>query len=1618
MVWYGVFCVRSSTCTAVHLRCHDAARVGRPRGNAGDERSSEHGGAGLELVVAAGRPELDPQPRAPAVPAVAVRAAPQVDGRGGEVAAQPAAAGDGVRSHRARAAGLRLLACVHEHRQGRPVAQALAQHEPRRPRGPRRPARARAGEGAQDLQRGLPAVHGLPSHGEGHEGAAHAAAGSRQDAVRRLPRLPRRDEHDRVGACGVAEGVNLRGDVPVRARPGRKRTAQDHNGTANFSSNAWQVDKCREAAANARSSIQDADLSFAIVLENVRLMVGEWIPFGPNQIVLLNDRLGALERCQGGLFTSELDDAPTSTSLFIAPGLTKIAIVDFDFDSFTNFEADIYTPIEDGIIQIESFGMHLNGDGSIMYGMEIDATMDRSADFVCVDHLARLLVDVDLDSSKIINDLLSPHQRALMDILFMGDARSRNKFALLTASGISPKLPARAYLDRGEKENELKQVLGELHSVHDIGLDDKLLVGHDGMLLAGPNANKHEPLLVAHLALLSRELVVRFFFKRTFILGDVLARARNYMTSYEMNPEAMDDMRDRVSRCAHDLVLLEEILELLRESLHGLAHTIPARPTPANDDPTGGGAALYDHLQLRKTHKDLDLRCKDLAKLLRGFRAKLKQVQSQNGTMAKTMLEGLVLGVERNVGVLAEATRANQRSLTDSFDVLLFLFAGILAFELMDRITDGRLLGMDEDTAPSLHWIKDMIVENFINYPALWFVADFSWLIIVVVILQAAIRIASRRLARTQRRVFADSPRRINVAALEQFIRTPIDEVTAAVPVAAPATRGCCSRRQNRAIESRKASVRGTIRVVKVLWSEPAIRPKCQTWMEFLMRVRQNWEQFIAPPVRTQLTYDATNGFLIDVIIHCWVFRRAFLAADRGQVGGLFSTLSAMVSTSLVCAVECPRAPNSRNVESFASTPACAKPKTTLRSRTLKRTRRRLNPVRRGLAISFLHFTFPCLSAVSSVAGRHFVTPPQTRSRHVGQGQVDSPSFAAGGHDVADVEPGIAAPVLELPAGGAQSVSGVTNQPSEWRDCLGSSDDENDAVQVLSIRTRGWNQGDNNRTRDDTVDSEMSSSSKRSLLWQLLAPKVKTETNQATVMYSISFYPWKMEPHGYYSHPEAAANWVPDTASARCQICLSSFTLTRRRHHCRLCGHLVCANCSHDRTYLPFAGSAPSQHRLIKDGAPQRTCSSCASTLRNMAGQDDPRVKRFTVAVSSTRRRKSTTSATSISMSASRSVVEVEVERPSPWLRRTGMALTDSDIEDEEAEELDEILSARACSRVRSAVDQGENLGSRQFVISSAWLDQWLQYVRVDSASAEAASNAFSKGQRGNPSTKCRMARPPRPGPVTNYTLLDFVNGELVPKPNLQRSKGSHGGGDYRVVSQEVWVTFLELYGGGPSIQVPLNNDVDANNTAIVSGNRARSPVRRANLLQWIISELDDSAPILAVSPPIEKYSAATRKGASRGLGNQANCKAVQHHSTSSSRPATTTHSTSRKRLVSAASMSSLVKKTTGRFALRCESPRSNSSSRWKLFEEGSSRVRAETMMCERTAGLEEGNKAADNSTDAASRSTTGDAGSTFAAVSAFANAATLARKRSAISLTRHSAVISSRTNGSMLETQ
>ena len=217
--------------------------------------------------------------------------------------------------------------------------------------------------------------------------------------------------------------------------------------------------------------------------------MAEWIPFGANQIVALNEKLGSTDRCQGGLFTGELDSDPTSTSFQVPPGLTRVGVLDFNELKFLNIEAEINFPEDEGIIQVEEFGMHFGVEGKVLYGMKMNAIQDRQADDMCIDLLARVLVDVHLDSSRITKDLISAYQETLLDVAFMNDASNRDKFNLMIAEGIKPKLEASQYFDGEDNENELKQVLGDTQAAYNLTPDDVLITGRNGMLIAGNHRN-------------------------------------------------------------------------------------------------------------------------------------------------------------------------------------------------------------------------------------------------------------------------------------------------------------------------------------------------------------------------------------------------------------------------------------------------------------------------------------------------------------------------------------------------------------------------------------------------------------------------------------------------------------------------------------------------------------------------------------------------------------------------------------------------------------------------------------------------------------------------------------------------------------------------------------------------------------------------------------------------------------------------------------------------------------------------------------------------------------------------------------------------------------------------
>jgi len=65
-----------------------------------------------------------------------------------------------------------------------------------------------------------------------------------------------------------------------------------------------------------------------------------------------------------------------------------------------------------------------------------------------------------------------------------------------------------------------------------------------------------------------------------------------------------------------------------------------------------------------------------------------------------------------------------------------------------------------------------------------------------------------------------------------------------------------------------------------------------------------------------------------------------------------------------------------------------------------------------------------------------------------------------------------------------------------------------------------------------------------------------------------------------------AAIWENDHEAFDCMICHEKFTLTKRRHHCRHCGRVICSDCSKNKHFFT--------------GVQARICDECFSELRQI----------------------------------------------------------------------------------------------------------------------------------------------------------------------------------------------------------------------------------------------------------------------------------------------------------------------------------------------------------------------------------------------------------------------------------
>ena len=439
-------------------------------------------------------------------------------------------------------------------------------------------------------------------------------------------------------------------------------------------------------AAEGLSLIR-GEVSETILLGGVRLIVGEWLPFGLNQIAYLNERLGAKDRCKGGMFTDEVDRDGESTDVKTATGLTEVSIIDAHPVTHINLEAELQYPEEEGIIQLENFGIHLSHNGGILYGLKFEAVHDRTGDDMSLDLLARAIVDVHDDSAKIINNLLSVYQREMVEAVYgTSDRRCRQRFNCLIAAHIRPKLDAKRYMDGEDLENELKQVIGEVKSSHNLSTEDVLILGRHGMLVAGPNVVRHEDFITLSILLLSLDLFVRTFFTRLIFISQEMVGVRRAIEQSGMTRDSsrVVDIQRSISRYSRTLVLLAECLQYATDTLESVEKK--GLPKALQDPWDITGKELLKCLKWSVWRNGLAERVVDLQQSMDNCERELRCLR-QTAEWVNTMQ--MARGCERikvDTRTLAYGGAKTEKAM-QSLQMMQIMMTSTLAWTMLDRLT-------------------------------------------------------------------------------------------------------------------------------------------------------------------------------------------------------------------------------------------------------------------------------------------------------------------------------------------------------------------------------------------------------------------------------------------------------------------------------------------------------------------------------------------------------------------------------------------------------------------------------------------------------------------------------------------------------------------------------------------------------------------------------------------------------------------------------------------------------------------------------------------------------------------------------------------------------------------
>jgi len=470
-------------------------------------------------------------------------------------------------------------------------------------------------------------------------------------------------------------------------------------------------------------AIGDPNVSEVLFLDTVKVLVGEWIPFGINQMGAMNKRAGSyanasLEMVPKSYFSNQTIPAKgTSTapllgdmSVTCSVGLTGVRVLDFDTFNYIIAEAEILFPEAGDVLQVEHIGVCFSVTGNAVYGFDLHSVMNKDGHNISVDHISRVLVDVILDSSEMVDSLLSPYQKGLLNSVYWGRSFLRPKYVIILAEQMKPKMICKEYLKDFECVNELQQIIGPILEAHDLNKEYSILKGENGLIFIGADSGKYEQILITHMAIVTTQQFVQAFYKRIRSELNTLSEIAQAITIAHTDPNTLKRCRIVFSQACEQLMLLKELFVILCDGLSRM--NVEIDPAVLSDFV---GKKLCTKLGISSGLRQLKDRVSDINRTFETFETKLNTVSTAISALSAEITQKIMMRIQRNTAQMDAVERASG-NLNLSIHSVQTLMLGILALGLVHagignwKASEATTIGFELATVPGLYLAMCIIV--------------------------------------------------------------------------------------------------------------------------------------------------------------------------------------------------------------------------------------------------------------------------------------------------------------------------------------------------------------------------------------------------------------------------------------------------------------------------------------------------------------------------------------------------------------------------------------------------------------------------------------------------------------------------------------------------------------------------------------------------------------------------------------------------------------------------------------------------------------------------------------------------------------------------------------------